>query len=82
MKTINSPHGIRLAERRNFSTKQIDADVLPQLEEVLFTADIGPRAADRIFESVKKELSKDDLEDHRKIWAKIRETSAGVSVAS
>ncbi len=61
-----------------FGKKKIDADVLPQLEEVLFTADIGPRAADRIFEAVKKELSKDDLEDHRKIWAKIRETSTRI----
>src|SRR5262245_16294803 len=33
-----------------FGRKQIDADVLKELEEVLFTADIGPRAADRIFQ--------------------------------
>ena len=61
-----------------FGKKRIDEDVLPQLEEVLFTADIGPRAADRIFESVKKDLSKDDLTDATKIWAKIRETSARI----
>ena len=61
-----------------FSKKQIDADVLPQLEEVLFTADIGPRAADRIFESVKKELSREDLTDAAKIWSKIRDTSARI----
>jgi fused signal recognition particle receptor len=58
-----------------FGKKKIDADVLPQLEEVLFTADIGPRAADRIFESVKKDLSRDDLTDSPKIWAKIKDTS-------
>ncbi len=61
-----------------FGKKKIDADVLPQLEEVLFTADIGPRAADRIFESVKKDLSHDDLTDPAKIWAKIRETSTRI----
>ncbi|HVV85188.1 MAG TPA: signal recognition particle-docking protein FtsY [Kofleriaceae bacterium] len=61
-----------------FGKKKIDADVLPQLEEVLFTADIGPRAADRIFESVKKDLSRDDLESPAKIWAKIRETSTRI----
>ena len=61
-----------------FGKKQIDADVLPQLEEVLFTADIGPRAADRIFESVKKELSREDLTDAAKIWTKIRDTSARI----
>src|SRR5215207_4979094 len=51
-----------------FSKKQIDADVLGELEEVLFTADIGPRAADRIFQSVKGGLSRDDLTDPAKIW--------------
>jgi fused signal recognition particle receptor len=61
-----------------FGKKQIDADVLPELEEVLFTADIGPRAADRIFESVKKGLAKDDLADAAKIWNKIRETSTAI----
>jgi|JI10StandDraft_1071094.scaffolds.fasta_scaffold00098_75 fused signal recognition particle receptor len=61
-----------------FAKKQIDADVLPALEEVLFTADIGPRAADRIFESVKKSLGKDDLADPAKIWAKIRATSTAI----
>ncbi len=61
-----------------FGKKKIDADVLPQLEEVLFTADIGPRAADRIFESVKKDLSRDDLTDPAKIWAKIRATSTRI----
>jgi fused signal recognition particle receptor len=58
-----------------FSKKKIDADMLGELEEVLFTADIGPRAADRIFQSVKGSLSKDELTDATKIWAKIRETS-------
>jgi fused signal recognition particle receptor len=61
-----------------FGKKKIDADVLGQLEEVLFTADIGPRAADRIFQSVKQNLSKDDLENPQKIWSQIRKTSATI----
>jgi fused signal recognition particle receptor len=61
-----------------FGKKQIDADVLGELEEVLFTADIGPRAADRIFQSVKSGLSRDELTDPRKIWQRIRETSATI----
>jgi len=61
-----------------FGKKTIDQDVLPQLEEVLFTADIGPRAADRIFDSVKKGLSKDDLSDATKIWSKIKATSNAI----
>ncbi len=58
-----------------FGKKKIDAATVDELEEVLFTADIGPRAADRIFQSVKSGLSKDDLENADKIWAQIRKTS-------
>jgi fused signal recognition particle receptor len=58
-----------------FGKKQIDAATVDELEEVLFTADIGPRAAERIFTSVKSGLSKADLEDADKIWDKIRSTS-------
>jgi fused signal recognition particle receptor len=61
-----------------FGKKQIDADVLGELEEVLFTADIGPRAADRIFQSVKGGLSRDELADPAKIWQRIRATSATI----
>ena len=58
-----------------FSKKKIATETLADLEEVLFTADIGPRAADRIFQSVKSSMSKDELADPAKIWARIRETS-------
>jgi fused signal recognition particle receptor len=58
-----------------FGKKQIDATTVDELEEVLFTADIGPRAADRIFQSVKKGMSRADLEDSDKIWAQIKQTS-------
>jgi fused signal recognition particle receptor len=63
---------------RLFGKKQIDEDLLGELEEVLFTADIGPRAADRIFQSVKGGLSKDELTDAGKVWGKIRETSSTI----
>ncbi len=58
-----------------FGKKKIDAQTLDELEEALFTADIGPRAAERIFQSVKSGLSKSDLESADKIWAQIRKTS-------
>jgi fused signal recognition particle receptor len=41
----------------------------------VFTADMGPRAAERIFQAVKGGLSKDELEEPDKIWSKIRATS-------
>jgi fused signal recognition particle receptor len=61
-----------------FGKKKIDAQTVDELEEVLFTADIGPRAADRIFQSVKSGLSRDELEDADKIWGQIRRTSRDI----
>src|SRR5258706_1777339 len=58
-----------------FGKKKIDAATVDELEEVLFTADIGPRAAERIFQSVKSGLTKSELEDSDKIWSQIRKTS-------
>jgi fused signal recognition particle receptor len=58
-----------------FGKKKIDAATVDELEEVLFTADIGPRAAERIFTSVKSGLSKTELEDSDKIWEQIKKTS-------
>lgn len=58
-----------------FGKKKIDAATVDELEEVLFTADIGPRAAERIFQSVKSGLSKAELEDSDKIWDQIKKTS-------
>jgi fused signal recognition particle receptor len=61
-----------------FGKKQIDAATLEEIEEILMTADIGPRAADRIFQSVKTGLTKAELENADKIWDKIRDTSRDI----
>ena len=61
-----------------FGKKKIDATTLDELEEVLFTADIGPRAAERIFLAVKSGLTRDELDDAAKIWGRIRQTSRDI----
>lgn len=61
-----------------FGKKQFDATVLEELEHVLFTADLGPRAAERIFSDVKKQMSRDALSDANAVWRQIRETSAAI----
>jgi fused signal recognition particle receptor len=61
-----------------FGKKKIDAGTIDELEQVLFTADIGPRAADRIFQAVKSGLSRDELDDSAKIWSRIRQTSRDI----
>jgi fused signal recognition particle receptor len=61
-----------------FARKQIDANVLDELEQVLFSADIGPKAADRLFQSIKTRLSRDQLTDADVVWAEIRQQSMAV----
>jgi fused signal recognition particle receptor len=66
-----------------FGKKQIDAETLEELEAVLLGADIGPHATGRIVEAVKGGLSKNELADEDKIWARIRKTSKEIlSVAA
>ncbi len=64
--------------RSLFAGKTISEDMLDELEEVLFTADIGTRTADRILRAIKSELSRDELNDPEVIWRKIREMSAEI----
>jgi fused signal recognition particle receptor len=61
-----------------FARKQIDADVLDELEQVLFSADIGPKSADRLFQSIKARLSRDQLTDAEAVWAEIRQQSMAI----
>lgn len=63
---------------RLFSKKRIDEDILDELEAVLFTADIGPKTAQRMLDAIKSDLSKDALLDPDAIWSKIREQSATI----
>jgi fused signal recognition particle receptor len=58
-----------------FKGKQIDAETLDRLEEVLLTADIGVKTSQKIFENLKKNLSKDQLTDENKLWEQIRTQS-------
>jgi fused signal recognition particle receptor len=55
--------------------KKIDATTMAELEEVLLTADIGVKTSQKIFETVKKDLSADQLADTDAIWTHIRELS-------
>lgn len=56
-----------------FGRKKLDADILDELEQVLFTADIGPKTAGRLFEALKGELSKAELGEVDAVWDKLRE---------
>ena len=61
----------RIAEL--LSKKQISDDLLPQLEEVLLTADIGPKTAEHLFSQVRSTLSRSELKDPAAVWGVIKD---------
>ncbi|MBI4508214.1 MAG: signal recognition particle-docking protein FtsY [Deltaproteobacteria bacterium] len=58
--------------------KTIDPQTIDRLEEVLLTADIGVKTSQKLFESVKGQLSRDQLADVETIWDKIKEQSTAI----
>lgn len=54
------------------SSGEIDDEILDELEAALFTADLGPRTADRLLEAVKEQLKGKDLADAAKVTAVIK----------
>jgi fused signal recognition particle receptor len=55
--------------------KQIDAQLVSEMEEVLFTADIGAKTASLLLEGVRQSLSRDELKSPEAVWAVIRKDS-------
>ncbi|MBT9559849.1 MAG: signal recognition particle-docking protein FtsY [Myxococcales bacterium] len=51
-----------------FQGKQIDAALLDQVEEVLFTADIGVRTASKLLDELRARASRKELADADAIW--------------
>jgi fused signal recognition particle receptor len=58
--------------------KHIDADLIPELEEILFTSDIGARTAEKLLEGIRRDLSRDDLKSAATVWRAIRKESEGI----
>jgi fused signal recognition particle receptor len=61
-----------------FSRKKIDESLLGELEEVLFTADIGPKTAERLLQAIKTALSKSELDDPSAVWQMLRDESVSI----
>jgi fused signal recognition particle receptor len=55
--------------------KQIDQALVGELEEILFTADIGAKTATKLFDAVKGSLSRNELKDADAVWGVIRKES-------
>ena len=58
--------------------KLVDDEVLADLEEVLFTADIGVRTATRLLESARERVRKKELADPERLKAALREEIARI----
>ena len=58
-----------------FAGKQIDEDLLDQIEEVLFRADIGVQATASLLDTLKKGLSRKELTDADMVWAALKARS-------
>ena len=63
---------------RLLAKKKIDQEILGELEEVLLTADIGPKTAEKLFSAVQGALSRDELEDPEAVWQRLREESGRI----
>jgi fused signal recognition particle receptor len=63
---------------RILSKKKIDREFLGELEEILLTADIGPKTAEKLFGTIQTALSRDQLEDPEKVWTRLREESGRI----
>ncbi len=58
--------------KKVFGGKQIDAKVLDEVEEVLFTADIGVKTSQKLLDELRAKLKRDELSDASKIWTHLK----------
>lgn len=52
--------------------KEIDPALLDEIQEVLLTADIGVKTADKILERLKERMDRNELSDEDRIWEALR----------
>ena len=55
-----------------FAGKQIDESLLDQIEEVLFTADIGVKTSQKLIDGLRGALSRKELSDTSKVWGQLK----------
>lgn len=58
--------------------RELDADLLDKVEEILFTADIGVRTSEELLDNIRKELGKQELSSPEAIWGRIKQRSAEI----
>jgi fused signal recognition particle receptor len=58
--------------------KELSAELLQSIEEVLITSDVGARTTERLVERVKQGLSGKDLSDEQLVWGFLREEARSI----
>ncbi len=58
--------------------KEIDPQIVEQLEEVLLTSDVGVRTTERLLEGVKERLGKNELSDDDAVWTELRNQATAI----
>jgi fused signal recognition particle receptor len=53
--------------------KEIDPQIVEQMEEVLLTSDVGVKTTEMLLGSIKDQLQKNELSDEARVWAALRE---------
>jgi len=53
--------------------KEIDPALLEQMEEVLLSADLGPKTTQKILERLRERMSRNELADEDRVWAALRD---------
>jgi len=56
-----------------FAGKQLDANLLNEVEEVLFRADLGVKTAESLLQALKSASSRKELMDTQHVWAVLRQ---------
>lgn len=58
--------------------KEIDPQIVEQLEEVLLTSDVGVKTTAKLLDGIKERLSRSELKDDDAVWTELRESATRV----
>jgi fused signal recognition particle receptor len=58
--------------------KEIDPELLNEIQEVLITADIGVKTSEKILDQLKERMDRNELSDEDRIWEALREQARAI----
>jgi len=61
-----------------FRGKEIDASLVAEVEEVMFTSDVGVQTAQRLLDGMRAALSRRELSDEKSVWGYLRKETKAI----